>query len=268
MNKYMNKNISLGLLLLIAAMVVVPASAFPTRESACEGCHAAPPNSMSISTDIISKTVSQGDSFNVVVTWGGGDPTANTAVKWPTNVLDNAMFTPAPPLLYPVPTISGSQSFTLTVPATAPLGLHTVRVYVANGPKFETAYQDIAVTVTAPPPPPPPPADTTAPVITILGANPVDVTQGSVYNDAGAAALDAVDGVVAVTTVSTVNTAVIGTYTVTYTAADAAGNTATAVRMVNVVVTPSPPPTTPPDDDDHEDDGHHGDDGHGETDEE
>jgi len=144
------KNVSLGLTILIAALIFAQgAMAYPTKEVACEGCHAPPPNSMSITTDITSITVNQGQSFNVVATWGGGTPAANTAVKWPSQVQDNALFTPTPNLVYPVPSASGSQSFTLTTPANAAPGLHTVRVYVSNGPKFETAYQDIAVTVTA-----------------------------------------------------------------------------------------------------------------------
>ncbi|MCX9088002.1 MAG: DUF5011 domain-containing protein, partial [Candidatus Methanoperedens sp.] len=50
----------------------------------------------------------------------------------------------------------------------------------------------------------------------------------------------AVDGVVAVTAVSTVDISVVGSYTVTYSATDKAGNKATAVRTVNVVAAPSP----------------------------
>jgi len=86
-----------------------------------------------------------------------------------------------------------------------------------------------------PDPYPPAPVDTTAPVITITGANPASVTVGSTYVDAGATANDAVDGVVAVTAVSTVDTKVVGSYTVTYSATDKAGNKATAVRTVKVV---------------------------------
>jgi hypothetical protein len=75
----------------------------------------------------------------------------------------------------------------------------------------------------------------TPPVITILGNTPEIVVIGSVYTDAGATAIDAVDGPVPVSNVTTVNTEFIGSYTVTYTATDAAGNTATAIRTVYVV---------------------------------
>ncbi len=80
--------------------------------------------------------------------------------------------------------------------------------------------------------------DTTAPVITLLGANSVNVVAGIPYIDAGATALDNVDGNITanIVTVNPVNTAVIGTYTVTYNVSDAAGNAATQVtRTVNVV---------------------------------
>tara|TARA_Y100001958_G_scaffold148571_1_gene130373 strand:- start:48 stop:3029 length:2982 start_codon:yes stop_codon:yes gene_type:complete len=79
--------------------------------------------------------------------------------------------------------------------------------------------------------------DTTAPVITLSGANPVDVDLGTTYNDAGATATDANDGdlTASITVSSNVDTNTVGTYTVTYTVSDAAGNQATETRTVNVV---------------------------------
>ena len=79
--------------------------------------------------------------------------------------------------------------------------------------------------------------DTTAPVITISGANPLDVDLGTTYNDAGASATDANDGDLtsSITVSSNVDTNTVGTYTVTYTVSDAAGNQATETRTVNVV---------------------------------
>jgi len=82
-------------------------------------------------------------------------------------------------------------------------------------------------------------ADTTAPVITIIGENPATIAQDEIYTDSGATATDAVDGAVSVRASGTVDTATLGAYTITYTASDAAGNTGTATRAVNVVdVTP------------------------------
>ena len=83
--------------------------------------------------------------------------------------------------------------------------------------------------------------DSTPPVITITGANPINVTKGTTYEDAGATANDAEDGVRTVTSSGTVDTATLGTYTITYTASDLLNNTATATRTINVV-----PDTTAP----------------------
>ncbi len=78
--------------------------------------------------------------------------------------------------------------------------------------------------------------DTTRPVITILGTNPTVVAKDSTYVDAGATATDNLDGTVtpSINAVSTVDTTTPGSYTVTYTVADAAGNLATKVRIVTV----------------------------------
>ena len=75
--------------------------------------------------------------------------------------------------------------------------------------------------------------DTTAPVITITGDNPATVELGTTYTDAGAAA----DGGETVTSTGTVDTSTVGAYTITYSATDAANNTGTTTRTVNVVDT-------------------------------
>ena len=81
--------------------------------------------------------------------------------------------------------------------------------------------------------------DTTPPAITVLGSNPATAFQGAAYRDAGATASDLVSGAVAVTTTGTVNIEVLGSNTVTYHSTDAAGNTTTATRTVNVVTAPA-----------------------------
>ncbi len=81
-----------------------------------------------------------------------------------------------------------------------------------------------------------PPANT-APVITLLGSNPVNMTVGGTYVDAGATAHDQEDGNITanIHTTGTVNTSVAGTYTITYNVSDSAGLAATPVtRTVNV----------------------------------
>ena len=83
-------------------------------------------------------------------------------------------------------------------------------------------------------------ADNTPPVITVVGENPVEVEQGSVYSDEGATAIDNVDGAV-VATLSANSDAVDTstqagtTFTIEYEATDIAGNSATATRTVIII---------------------------------
>lgn len=81
--------------------------------------------------------------------------------------------------------------------------------------------------------------DVTPPVITLLGATPVELIVGDVYVDAGATAEDDVDGDITadIVTVNPVDTNTVGTYTITYNVEDTAGNPAVEVtRTVNVIV--------------------------------
>ena len=80
------------------------------------------------------------------------------------------------------------------------------------------------------------PPDTVSPVITILGDNPATVELGNAYTDAGASA----DTGETVVTIGSVDTNTVGSYTITYTATDSAGNIGTATRTVNVVDTTDP----------------------------
>jgi hypothetical protein len=89
--------------------------------------------------------------------------------------------------------------------------------------------------------------DTEAPVITLNGENPVNLLVGDSYTDAGATATDDVDVSVIVVSIGIVDTATVGTYTITYTATDLAGNIATATRTVNVVDETAPVLTLPAD---------------------
>ena len=97
--------------------------------------------------------------------------------------------------------------------------------------------------VSAPPvvvEPPAPPADTTPPTITLSGDAEMRVEQGTEFTDPGASANDDNDGEVTVSVSGTVDTATAGVYTLTYTATDAAGNEATAERVVTVSDTTAP----------------------------
>ncbi|MCF6208693.1 MAG: DUF5011 domain-containing protein, partial [Ghiorsea sp.] len=83
-------------------------------------------------------------------------------------------------------------------------------------------------------------ADTTPPVITLTGDNPVNLEYGTSYTDEGATASDDRDGDINVTTGGLhIDTKIAGTYTVTYNATDAAGNKAEEVTRT-VVVEPNP----------------------------
>jgi hypothetical protein len=85
-------------------------------------------------------------------------------------------------------------------------------------------------------------ADTTAPAITLIGTNPQTIEAKTTYSELGATVADNHDiGLTASINSSTVNTNVVGSYSVTYNAVDAAGNPATEVtRTVNVIkVTPT-----------------------------
>ena len=81
--------------------------------------------------------------------------------------------------------------------------------------------------------------DTTSPVITILGNNPVSIPVNNPYTDAGATALDSIEGDVTSQIQiggDAVDTTTLGSYIITYTVSDNAGNIASAIRTVNVVV--------------------------------
>ncbi len=86
-------------------------------------------------------------------------------------------------------------------------------------------------------------SDTTSPVITITGGNPLTIIQGDHYIDEGATANDDVDGEVTVSVNDSVQTSILGEYIITYTATDSADNTATSTRSVTVLTPDLTPPT-------------------------
>ncbi|MBU4512725.1 S8 family serine peptidase, partial [Patescibacteria group bacterium] len=88
--------------------------------------------------------------------------------------------------------------------------------------------------------------DTTAPVITLLGNNPININVGDSYKDAGATAFDNIDkGITSsITAVNPVDTSTAGVYIITYNVSDTAGNPAEQVtRTVNVNKVTTPPPS-------------------------
>ena len=88
--------------------------------------------------------------------------------------------------------------------------------------------------------------DTTPPTVTLNGDNPAAVAVGDTYTDAGATVTDDVDtGLTYTASVDggastmpdqiVIDTAAEGTHTIVYSATDAAGNTGTATRTVDVI---------------------------------
>lgn len=79
--------------------------------------------------------------------------------------------------------------------------------------------------------------DADAPAITLIGDQNMTIALNSTFTDPGATALDEKDGDLTsqITKTGTVNVNLAGTYTITYTVSDAAGNTGTKTRTVIVV---------------------------------
>ncbi len=83
--------------------------------------------------------------------------------------------------------------------------------------------------------------DTTKPTITRTGDEVITIVKNAPYTDQGATCSDNYDTTCTVQTAGTVDTNTLGDYTITYTAKDAAGNTATPVtRTVKVVAGNAP----------------------------
>ena len=107
---------------------------------------------------------------------------------------------------------------------TSTVGTYTI-TYSATDASGNTSSETRTVTV----------VDTTAPVISVTsGTDTVEL--GATWTDAGATA----DGGETVTTSGTVDTSTVGTYTITYSATDASGNTSSETRTVTVVDTTAP----------------------------
>ena len=81
--------------------------------------------------------------------------------------------------------------------------------------------------------------DTQAPVISIIGNNPMTVYLGTAFNDPGATATDNEDGTVSVSVLGSVDATTAHSYVLTYSAIDDAGNSSAANRVVKVVMTRS-----------------------------
>ncbi|WCO01589.1 immunoglobulin-like domain-containing protein [Psychroserpens ponticola] len=108
------------------------------------------------------------------------------------------------------------------------VGVYTITYNVSDA--AGNAAVEVTRTVTVNP-------DTTAPVITLIGASTMNLNVGDAYNEQGATATDNLDGNLtsSIVIAGTVNTSSAGSYNVTYNVSDAAGNVANEViRTVNV----------------------------------
>ncbi|MFA4955355.1 MAG: Ig-like domain-containing protein [Candidatus Methanoperedens sp.] len=153
------RNLSLGLAILLTALILVQgAMAYPTYNTACDGCHAYPPTTISITPNITTINVNPGQAFAVGLTWAGGNSSGVTAIKWP-SVQNNDLFSPNPVLPIDGNLASGTTSSVLTAPSTT--GTYVVRVFAARKGPMETDHKDITIIVTAP-----------APVLTTITVSP------------------------------------------------------------------------------------------------
>ena len=105
--------------------------------------------------------------------------------------------------------VNSARSYTLTYTATDSAG--------------NTASRDRTVIV----------ADTTAPVVTLIGSGSITLDADAAYTEAGANATDSVDGVLDVTITGSVGSAA-GEYRITYSATDEANNTGSVQRIITV----------------------------------
>jgi hypothetical protein len=131
--------------------------------------------------------------------------------------------------------VSGSGNMTRTVTLSGITGDGTLGFSIGPGTATDASSNSAppagpsAITV----------VDGVAPVITIIGSNPVQIARDTQYTDAGATATDNVDGSLTdniVVNESAVDTTMVGSYVVTYDVTDTAGNAAVqATRAVNVV---------------------------------
>ncbi len=124
-------------------------------------------------------------------------------------------------------TASDACAGTLSVTASGSVNANTVGDYTVTYSATDGSNPDSATRVVHV-------VDTTAPTVIVTGSNPYPLLVNTAFTDPGATASDACAGTRSVNISGTVNTNTIGNYTLTYTATDGNGNTASATRVVQV----------------------------------
>ena len=198
-----------------------------------------------LTSDNVNQTITLGDSIqNILIAVTVGSTCTETLSVSSSNLpegisvsLDNNQITISGT---PLSNSVGSFDYNIMLSVASPTIIVTGTITVENNTTTETnPNQGGGGTTTS--------ADTTPPVISIIGSASIRITEGDTYTDAGATAIDDVSGDLtsSIVTTNPVDTSTPGTYTVTYTVTDAAGNTTTVGRIVTVLAAP-PADTTPP----------------------
>jgi hypothetical protein len=133
---------------------------------------------------------------------------------------------------YPAPPTTGNGVTLVCNPASGssfPVGTTTVTCTATDAANL-TATCSFKVTV----------SDTTPPVISLNGINPLVVECHTAFVDPGATANDNCAGAVAVSSSGSVDVNTPGSYIITYSATDPSSNPATATRTVNIVDSVAP----------------------------
>ena len=187
-----------------------------------------------LTSDNVNQTISLGDSIqNILISVTVGSTCTETLSVSSSNLpdgisvsLDNNQITISGT---PLSNSVGSFDYNIMLSVASPTIIVSGTITVENNTTTETnPNQGGGGTTTS--------TDTTPPVISIIGSASIRIIEGDTYTDAGATATDDVSGDLtsSIVTTNPVDTSTPGTYTVTYTVTDAAGNTTSIGRIVTV----------------------------------